>query len=95
MLGITSCYSISLSLTNSIRTLGSAAVSCTMIAQGCADAYVEYGLHCWDYAAGAVIVQEAGGVVLYPTGQSMSCHSQYKKRRMVHAYGMRNESVMS
>ncbi len=38
------------------------------VAQGSVDAYVEYGLHCWDIAAAAIIVTEAGGVVLDPTG---------------------------
>lgn len=62
---------------NRIRTLGSAAVSCTMIAQGCADVYVEYGLHCWDFAAGDIIVREAGGVALCPTGQSQVNYSMF------------------
>ena len=39
-----------------------------MVADGTADAYIEYEVHCWDFAAGDVIVQEAGGVTLYPTG---------------------------
>ena len=55
----------------SIRSLGSAALNCCMVAQGCIDAYLEYGVHCWDYAAGDIIVREAGGVSLYPTGISL------------------------
>ena len=51
-----------------IRTIGSAALSCCMVAQGVTDAYIEYEVHCWDYAAGDIIVREAGGVALYPTG---------------------------
>jgi myo-inositol-1(or 4)-monophosphatase len=51
-----------------IRTLGSAVASLCMVAMGGADAYVEYGLHCWDIAAGSLIVQEAGGIALYPNG---------------------------
>ena len=34
------------------------------------------GIHCWDMAAGALIVSEAGGVVLDPSGGEfdlMSC----------------------
>ena len=53
----------------SIRTLGSAALSLCMVAMGGADAYIEYGIHCWDYAAGELLVREAGGVSLYPTGK--------------------------
>ena len=33
------------------------------VAMGGADAYFEMGMHCWDVAAGALIVTEAGGVV--------------------------------
>ena len=40
-----------------------------MVAMGGADAYIEYGIHCWDYAAGELLVREAGGVSLYPTGK--------------------------
>ena len=52
----------------SIRTLGSAVASLCMVASGRAEAYLEYGVHCWDIAAGAVIVREAGGVAVYPNG---------------------------
>ena len=34
------------------------------VAAGNCDAYFEAGIHCWDIAAGALIVKEAGGVVL-------------------------------
>ena len=52
----------------SMRTLGSAVCSMCLVAQGCADAYTEYGVHCWDMAAAELIVREAGGVALSPTG---------------------------
>ena len=39
-----------------------------MVALGCADGYFEYGIHCWDIAAGDVMVREAGGITMYPTG---------------------------
>ena len=48
--------------------LGSAALNACMVAAGSVDAYFEYGVHCWDIAASAVIVQEAGGAVLDPKG---------------------------
>lgn len=38
------------------------------VAQGGVDAYVEYGVHAWDIAAAGIIVKEAGGVVMDPTG---------------------------
>lgn len=49
--------------TRGIRRLGSAAVDLCYIACGRFDAYFEYALSPWDVAAGALIVQEAGGVV--------------------------------
>lgn len=53
------------------RSLGSAALNCCMVATGSADAYYEYGLHCWDIAAAHLIVKEAGGVCMYPTGKQL------------------------
>lgn len=41
-----------------------------LVASGQADAYYEYGIHCWDIAAGDIIVREAGGVVMMPTGKT-------------------------
>ena len=37
-------------------------------AQGSIDAYVEYGLHSWDIAAAVVILKEAGGFLIDPSG---------------------------
>lgn len=46
-----------------IRRLGSAAVDLAYVACGRFDGFFEYSLHPWDVAAGAFIVQEAGGRV--------------------------------
>lgn len=46
-----------------IRRMGSAALDLCMVAEGIFDAFWEYHLKPWDIAAGAVIVEEAGGVV--------------------------------
>ncbi|KAJ4436033.1 uncharacterized protein [Periplaneta americana] len=51
-----------------IRVLGSAALALCYVAMGVAEAYHIDGLQCWDVAAGALIVREAGGVVLDSTG---------------------------
>uniref|UniRef100_A0A9J2NR62 Inositol-1-monophosphatase n=1 Tax=Ascaris lumbricoides TaxID=6252 RepID=A0A9J2NR62_ASCLU len=51
------------------RSFGSAAINMVYVAQGSTDAYVEYGIHSWDVAAAAVIVSEAGGVILDPSGK--------------------------
>ncbi len=44
-----------------LRRLGSAALDLCAVAMGRFDAYFETGLHVWDYAAGALLVEEAGG----------------------------------
>jgi myo-inositol-1(or 4)-monophosphatase len=49
--------------THGLRRLGSAAVDLCYVAAGRFDAYFEYNLNSYDVAAGAIIVQEAGGVV--------------------------------
>ncbi|MCB0571265.1 MAG: inositol monophosphatase, partial [Phaeodactylibacter sp.] len=49
--------------TRGIRRLGSAAVDLAYVACGRYDGFFEYSLNPWDVAAGAFIVQEAGGVV--------------------------------
>ena len=49
--------------TRGIRRIGSAAVDLVYMACGRFDAFFEYSLHAWDVAAGALIVQEAGGVI--------------------------------
>jgi len=45
------------------RNLGSAAIALCYVACGRAGAYISPSIHAWDYAAGMVIVREAGGVV--------------------------------
>jgi myo-inositol-1(or 4)-monophosphatase len=49
--------------TRGIRRLGSAAVDLAYVACGRFDCFYEYSLQAWDVAAGALIVQEAGGTV--------------------------------
>lgn len=49
--------------TRGVRRLGSAALDLAYTACGRFDAYFEYSLAPWDVAAGAFLVQEAGGIV--------------------------------
>lgn len=49
--------------TRGIRRLGSAAVDLAYVACGRFDVFFEYSLNPWDVAAGAFIVQQAGGTV--------------------------------
>jgi len=46
-----------------IRRLGSAAIDLAYVASGRLDGFFEYNLNPWDVAAGAFIVQQAGGKV--------------------------------
>ena len=46
-----------------LRNFGSAALDLAYVAAGRFDGYVEFGLDAWDYAAGIVLVREAGGLV--------------------------------
>ncbi|XP_006453950.1 hypothetical protein AGABI2DRAFT_196541 [Agaricus bisporus var. bisporus H97] len=47
---------------HSMRSVGSAALNCALVAQGGLDLYWEIGCWPWDVCAGVVIVQEAGGL---------------------------------
>ena len=49
--------------THGLRRIGSAATDLCYVACGRMDAYFEYNLNAWDVAAGALIVQEAGGTI--------------------------------
>jgi len=46
-----------------IRRMGTASLDLTMVAQGLADIYFERTTSPWDFAGGAIVVEEAGGVV--------------------------------
>jgi myo-inositol-1(or 4)-monophosphatase len=47
--------------TSGVRRLGSAAIDLCYVACGRFEAFWEYGLHPWDVAAGALIINQAGG----------------------------------
>ena len=49
-----------------VRRSGSAAIDLAYLACGRHDAFFELNLKPWDYAAGSLIVQEAGGMVTMP-----------------------------
>jgi len=54
-----------------IRRSGSAAIDLASLAAGRTDAFFELRLKPWDYAAGSLIVQEAGGSVCMPLERDM------------------------
>jgi len=51
-----------------IRRAGSAALDLAYVAQGSLDAFWEETLMPWDFAAGVVLIREAGGIVTGPDG---------------------------
>lgn len=58
----------------SIRMLGSAAIALCYVAAGRLDAYAERYIGRWDYMAGALIVDEAGGRVTNYDGDACFMH---------------------
>lgn len=46
-----------------LRRMGSAAIDLSYVAAGRLDGFFERGLNAWDFAAGRLLVEEAGGVV--------------------------------
>ena len=60
--------------THGIRRLGSAAIDLAYVACGRMEGFFEYNLHAWDVAAGAFIVQKAGGKVTDFSGISNFLH---------------------
>ena len=55
-----------------IRRSGSAAWDLCQVASGVAGIFFEPVLQLWDYAAGALIVEEAGGTVTTLSGEKLS-----------------------
>lgn len=62
--------------TRGLRRLGSAAVDLAYVACGRFDAFYEYSLNPWDVAAGAFIVQQAGGKVTDFSGGNNFLHGK-------------------
>jgi myo-inositol-1(or 4)-monophosphatase len=62
--------------THGIRRLGSAALDLCFVACGRFDGYWEFNLNPWDVAAGALIVEEAGGKLSNFLGQPMSIYEK-------------------
>src|SRR4051812_46142261 len=58
-----------MSAASGVRRPGAAALDLAWVACGRMDAFWELGLSPWDMAAGALLIQEAGGLVADPTGE--------------------------
>ncbi len=68
-----------------VRRAGAAALDLAYVAAGRLDAFWEMGLSRWDMAAGALLIQEAGGLVGGPAGRarifSTAARSPRRRRR--------------
>lgn len=53
-----------------VRRMGSASIDCCMVAAGRVEGFYETGLKPWDVAAGALLIQEAGGTVTDYKGEA-------------------------
>lgn len=62
-------------ISQAVRRLGSAALDLCYVAAGRFDGFYEETLKAWDVAAGALIVEEAGGQVTGTAGEPFSPHA--------------------
>jgi len=74
-----------------LRTLGAAALGLCYVAAGRLDVYFHFSLRNWDAAAGALIVQEAGGVASDFTGHPWRIGS----RRCLASNGLLHDEMLS
>jgi len=78
------CLQYFMEHSHGVRRIGSAATDLCYLACGRVDAFFEYNLHPWDVAAGALIVEEAGGTVHdfsgeqnWLIGKEISCTNKF------------------
>ena len=60
-----------LPLVQGLRVTGSSGIDLAFLAMGAVDAFFHFGHHIWDYAGPALLVEEAGGVVMDPSGSKL------------------------
>lgn len=73
-----------------VRRIGSAAVDLAYVACGRFDAFFEYNLNSWDVAAGAYLVQQAGGHILnFDGGKEF-----IEKREMLATNALLDEEIL-
>jgi myo-inositol-1(or 4)-monophosphatase len=56
-------YSLPKDIVSSVRNLGSSALELAFVARGGLEANIQVGLSSYDFAAGTLLVQEAGGKI--------------------------------
>lgn len=62
-----------------IRRIGSAALELSYVACGRLDGFYEENLKIWDYAAGSLLVKEAGGTVAADRPDTMACTPEIRE----------------
>ncbi|KAJ2921563.1 hypothetical protein H1R20_g15530, partial [Candolleomyces eurysporus] len=75
-------------MAHSLRSMGSAALNYSMVAQGGLDIYWEIGCWPWDVCAGIVIAEEAGGLV---TGS----HEAFEATKDTDQFGVVTEEILT
>ena len=78
-------------ISQAVRRLGSAALDLCYVAAGRFDAFYEESLNAWDIAAGALIVEEAGGRVTGTRGETFTPHAGH----IVASNGQLHAAVLS
>lgn len=74
-----------------LRRIGSAAVDLAYVACGRFDAFFEYNLNSWDVAAGAYLVQQAGGHILnFDAGDDF-----IEKREILATNGLLDKEILA
>ncbi len=66
-----------LGLISVVRSLGSSTLEACFIAQGSYEGFISFGDKLWDYAAGVLLIQEAGGKVTDWQGNKWTINNQY------------------
>lgn len=74
-----------------LRRIGSAATDLAYVACGRFDAFFEYNLNAWDVAAGAYLVQQAGGNIMNFSGGA----EFLEKREILASNGLIHEDILA
>lgn len=74
-----------------LRRIGSAATDLAYVACGRFDAFFEYNLNAWDVAAGAYLVQQAGGNIMNFSGGT----EFIEKREILASNGLVHEEILA
>lgn len=77
-----------------VRRMGAAAIDLSYVAAGRYDAFWEVSLQPWDYAAGKLLVEEAGGIFTTLDGEKYAPTSNYVAGSVVASNGHIHKSLL-